>query len=117
MGQGQFQVARRVRSDFSARSGPTEYSELRGLEGLALHTRRTVKRRAQSFCKFHRVIIGPEMHEVQAWLFIKHVAVKGRYLDAVLAQRLEDRVHLLSSQNKVSGNRGFSAAGRLKIDS
>src|SRR5579864_8855835 len=56
------------------------------------------------------------MHEVQAWLFIKHVAVDGRYLDAALAQRLENGIHLFSSQNKISGNCSFSAASRLEID-
>src|SRR6185312_4715564 len=42
-----------------------------------------VKSCPQPFGKFNRIIIGPEMHEKQPWLFFEHVAVYSRYRDAI----------------------------------
>jgi hypothetical protein len=40
-----------------------------------------VERSAQSFGQLDGIIIGPEVHEEQPWVFVQHVAVKGRYVD------------------------------------
>ena len=41
------------------------------------------KRRLQTFSQLHRIVVGPEMHKEETGLFVEHVAVEGRYLDAV----------------------------------
>ena len=60
------------------------------------------------------VVVRPKVHEEQARPFIKHVAVQGRNFDSVSTQRFDHRVDLITSQHKVTGYRGLSAAGRLK---
>ena len=57
------------------------------------------------------------MHEVKARLLVKHVAVQGRHLDAIVAQRPDHRIDLVRRQHKIAGNGGFAVAGRLKADS
>ena len=47
-----------------------------------------------------RVVIGPEMHEEDARLFVEHVAVQGGDLDAVGLQGLDHRIDLLASSTK-----------------
>jgi hypothetical protein len=57
------------------------------------------------------------VHEEQSRLLIQHVAMKGRHLDAVSAQRLDDRVNLARHHDEIAGDSGFAAASRLKTDS
>src|SRR5215207_492222 len=45
---------------------------------------------AQALRQFDRIVVGPEMHEDQSRLFAQHVAVNGRYLDAIAAQCAHD---------------------------
>src|SRR5215470_12738814 len=42
------------------------------------------------------------------------MAVERRHLDAVGSQCLDDWIDLVTSQHKVTGDRGLTAAGRLK---
>src|SRR5262245_1588093 len=42
------------------------------------------------------------------------MTVKSRHLDAIGSQRLDDWIDLVAGQHKVAGDRGLSAAGRLK---
>src|SRR4051794_8370779 len=62
------------------------------------------------------VVIGPEVHEEQPRLIVEHVVVHGCHLDAVPAERLEHRVHLVGGQHEVARDRSLAAAGRLEVD-
>jgi hypothetical protein len=44
------------------------------------------------------------------------VAVQCGHLDAIVTQRFEDRIDLLSSQHKITGDRCLAAPGRLEVD-
>ena len=56
--------------------------------GLALRTCRLVERGTQAARELDGVVIGPEVHEDQPRLLGQHMAMNGRDLDAVVAQRL-----------------------------
>ena len=58
------------------------------------------KRRLQPLGKLLRVIIGPEVHEVEVRLIVEHVVVDRRNLDPVLTQRPQDRVYFLAIRTK-----------------
>ena len=62
-----------------------------------------------------RIVIRPEMHEEEARLFVQHMIMQGGHLDAVLAQRAQDRIDLGRRQYEVPGDCSLAAAGRLKI--
>src|SRR4029077_17776280 len=79
--------------------------------------RHFVERGAQTFGEFYGVVICPKMHEVKAWLFVEHVAVQGRYLNAVGAQRPNHRIDLVRGHHKVAGDCGLAVTGRLKSNS
>src|SRR5262245_1778635 len=44
------------------------------------------------------------------------MAVYGRYLDVVIAQGADDRIHLVGRDNEVASDRRLAASGRLKVD-
>src|SRR3974390_1177946 len=73
-----------------------------------------VKRGAQLSSKLQCVVIGPEMHEEQPRLLVEHVAVKGRHLDAVRAQSLDDGFHFFARQHEIAGYRCLAVTGWLK---
>ena len=83
---------------------------------LALLDVDLVESSAQALGELLRVIIGPEVHEEKARLLIQHVAVQCGHLDAIVTQRFEDRIDLLSSQHKITGDRCLAAPGRLEVD-
>src|SRR5258708_17869706 len=51
-----------------------------------------IKARTQSLGQFYGIVIRPKMHEEQARLFLKHMAVDGGDLNAVLSQRPDYRI-------------------------
>jgi len=63
------------------------------------------ERGLQPLGKLLRIVIGPEVHEVEMRLVIEHVIVDCRNLDPVLPQRPQDRVHLLCDQHEIAGDR------------
>src|SRR6476619_1294046 len=65
--------------------------------------------------KFQRIVIGPEVKEVQPWLLVQHVAMDGGHLDATCPQCLDDGIYLITDKNKIAGNGSLAAAGRLEI--
>src|SRR5206468_6888451 len=60
-----------------------------------------IEGRPESLRKFHRILIGPEVHEEKARLLFQHMAMKRRDCDSVLAKRFDNRIHFLSGENKV----------------
>ena len=44
-----------------------------------------IESRTKTASKFQGIIIGPEVHEEQAWIFSQHVAVKRCYFNTVVA--------------------------------
>lgn len=52
--------------------------------GAALQIRE-IERGAQSLGKLLRIVIGPEVHEIEAGSFVDHVTVQSRHFDAVLS--------------------------------
>src|SRR5271165_161376 len=74
------------------------------------------ERRLQPLGELLGIVIGPEVHEIEAWLVVEHVVVDRRDFDPVLAERFQHRVHFAGDQYEVAGDRRFAAAGRLKVD-
>src|SRR3954465_14722970 len=56
------------------------------------------------------------MHEEQARLLIEHVAVNRGDLDPIVTQSANYPIHFVGPKYEVTGDRGFTPAGRLKID-
>ena len=56
------------------------------------------------------------MHEEQPRLFVEHVAVDRRDIDAIGAQRPDHRIDFVARQYEVAGDRRLAAAGRLEVD-
>src|SRR4051794_31228062 len=83
---------------------------------LALDDVDVTERRLQSGSELERIVLRPEMHEVEARLLTEHVVVHGCNLDTVLAQRLHYRRDFLVGQNEITGDRRLAASERLKID-
>src|SRR5882724_276391 len=75
-----------------------------------------VERSAHAACQFQGVVVGPKVDEEHAWLLVQHVTMDRRYLDIAGAQRPDQRIDLTAGDEKVAGDGGFAAAGRLKID-
>src|SRR5215469_5416786 len=73
------------------------------------------QRRLEPLGQAHGVAIGPEMHEYQPWLFIQHMIVNGRDLDAVGPECLNDRIDLGRAQNEVTID-GCVIAFELEIE-
>ena len=63
------------------------------------------------------IVVRPKVHEEQPRLFIKHVTMQGRYLDAVAAQRFDDGIDLACHHHEIARDRGFAVASRLETDS
>src|SRR5713101_8731387 len=57
------------------------------------------------------------MQEEQSWLFVQHVAVDRRHVDAVRPQRLDHWIHFIAGKNKISGDGCLAVTGRLETDS
>src|SRR5258708_5748939 len=87
----------------------------RALALLALGAGGLVERSAETSCQLQRIIDGPEMEEEQPRLFVEHVTVDRRNIDAIGAQRPDYRIDFVTRQYKVSGNRRLAAAGRLEV--
>src|SRR4051812_2786295 len=77
---------------------------------------RLVERRPQSPRQLQRVVMRPKMHEDQPRLLGQHVAMDRSDLDAVVAQRLDDRVHFVAGKDEITGDGGLPAASRLEVD-
>jgi hypothetical protein len=75
-----------------------------------------IKGGPQALGQLDRLIIGPKMHEEQARLFNEHVAMHRGHLDLIFAQRLDDRIDLVSRENKIAGDRGLAATRRLEVN-
>ena len=56
------------------------------------------------------------MHEEEPRLLLKHMAVDGNHLDAVLPERGDHWVQLFSRNHEITGNCSFATASRLKAD-
>src|SRR5262249_52927507 len=54
--------------------------------------RHLVQRGTQSMSELDGIIVCPEVHKEQAWLFIKHVTMQSRDLDSVCSKGLDHRV-------------------------
>ena len=63
-----------------------------------------------------RVVIRPEVQEVKPRLFSQHVAMDGRYFDAIRAQCLDDRIHFVARQDEIPGDRRLAITGWLEVD-
>src|SRR5712664_2169129 len=63
-----------------------------------------------------RIVIGPEMQEEHARLFVEHVAVQGGDLDAVGLQGLDHRVDLRTEQDEVTGDGCRVETRGLEVD-
>jgi hypothetical protein len=59
---------------------------------------------------------APEVHEEKSRLLIQHVAMQRGHLDAVRAQRQNDRVDLVARQHEVARDGRLPAPGRLEVD-
>src|SRR6516164_8559776 len=76
-----------------------------------------VERRPYSLGELLGIVIRPEMNEEHPRLFIEHVAVDCRHLDAVCPQRADQRVDFIAGNQEIAGDCGLATAGRLKVDS
>jgi hypothetical protein len=56
------------------------------------------------------------MHEKQPRLFVVHVAVQRRHLDAAGAQRRDNGVDLVGGHHEITRGRRLAATGRLEAD-
>src|SRR5690348_6462733 len=56
------------------------------------------------------------MHEVQARLFVEHVAVQSSDFNAVRAQGADHRIDLLPGEDEVASDGGVPVPGRLEVD-
>src|SRR5262245_13987291 len=56
------------------------------------------------------------MDEEHSWLLIKHVTMDCGHLNAVCPKRPDQRIYFIAGDQKVSGDRGVAAAGRLEVD-
>src|SRR5215471_3777433 len=74
------------------------------------------ERRPQPFGKLARVVVGPEVHEIEMGLVIEHVVMDRRDLDPVVAQRFQYRIDFLRDQYEIAGDRCLATPGRLEID-
>jgi hypothetical protein len=71
----------------------------------------------QTPCQLDRMVVGPEMHEEHARLFGQHMAVEGRYFDAIGPQGLDYRIDFACRQYEVAGDGRPSAASWLEANS
>src|SRR6185312_4899237 len=56
------------------------------------------------------------MKEEQPGLLVQHMTVERGDVDAVRAQRLDDRVHFVIGEDEITGNSRLAATGRLEVD-
>src|SRR5215469_5827815 len=73
------------------------------------------KSRLEPLGQVRGVAIGPEMHENQPGLFVQHMIVNRRDLDAVGPKCLDDRIDLGRAQNEVTID-GCVTAVELEIE-
>src|ERR1700677_2451171 len=71
---------------------------------------------AKPLGQFHGVVVGPEMNEERARLVVEHVVVNRGDLDAIVLQRLDERIDLARERHEVASNGRLAVARRLKID-
>src|SRR5258708_39374214 len=60
--------------------------------------------------------MGTEIKKKKPRLLIQHVAVDRRDIDAIRPQRLDHGIYFVASQNKITGDSGLAATGRLEVD-
>src|SRR6266849_2538857 len=77
---------------------------------------RKIERGTQAVRQFGGIVVGPEMHEVQVWGVVDHVAVQRRHLNPVLPQRFQHWIDLTAEQDEIPGNRGLAAASGLEVN-
>src|SRR5688572_17826463 len=83
--------------------------------GGALRIRK-VDRGPEPLRECRDVVVCPEVHEEEPRILVGQVVVEARDRDVVLAERLDDWIHLGADQHKVAGDRGLAAASRLEVD-
>src|SRR5438105_12075229 len=103
------------RAAFSARSSGRERrvspNRLSRLFRLGL-----VERRSQSLRQCHRVVVRPEVHEVDARLFVEEMTVQRRHGDPMIAQRANNWIHFAAPENEITSDGCLSVAGWLEVD-
>src|ERR1700694_2032078 len=72
--------------------------------------------RSDSTAHRFRAAHTPEVHEKQARLFGKHVAMERRNQDMVCLEFGYDRVYLVRGEHEVAGGSDIAGVGGLKID-
>ncbi len=83
---------------------------------LALRDRGRFQRRTDSACEFQRVVIGPEVNEEHAGLFVQHVVcIAVTSISPARRARISGLTSLPVTK-KIAGDRGFAVAGRLEVD-
>ena len=75
------------------------------------------KRCLQTFSQLDRIVVGPEMDKKETGLFVEHVAVNGRHLNAVVMQGADQRIHFVGDYDEVTGDRGLPISCGLEVDS
>src|SRR5258708_20284841 len=56
------------------------------------------------------------MQEEQPPLLVQHVAMDRSDIDAVRPQGLDHGIYFVACQNKITGDSGLAATGRLEVD-
>jgi hypothetical protein len=78
----------------------------RGAQQSILRASRPIE--ASALGQLYGIVVGPEVEKEYPRLFGQHVAVNGRYLDAVGAEHPHHVVNLPADWNKVSRDRRFA---------
>jgi hypothetical protein len=77
---------------------------------------RVIQGGPQSFRELGRVLIRPEVHKEEPWLFRQRVAVYRRHINPVFPQGLHYWIDFLSQQHEVAADRGFAFSGGLEVE-
>jgi hypothetical protein len=64
-----------------------------------------VERSSKPTRQFLRIIVRPEVHKENVRRIRQHVAVKGSYIDTVISQSLDYRIHFTRNQHEVARDR------------
>src|SRR5882757_3720641 len=75
-----------------------------------------VERGAHASRQLQSIVIGPEVDEEHARLFVEHVAVDRGDLDVAGAQGPDEGVDLVAGDQEVAGYRRLAATCRLEVD-
>src|SRR5882757_6595027 len=86
----------------SSPSQPSSYGCDKCPHHLAFRACRFVERGTQALGELDRVVIRPEMHEEEPRLFVQHVTVERRDVDAMRPQCGDHRVHLVAGQHEIA---------------